>query len=586
MDHKLGIFTLFLLYTLWKYAASQELQHPSNVTVVLQDGEAMLVWVPPAEAPSEAYYTVQLLGYNGKPQSWTTVSACEKTRSTNCDLTDFTTHIDIYFARVQMVKDEKTSKWSQSKKFNRRSSKLLPPIFTLNSTSISLHIRVHRKPALKVTFAHGLLYTYHLQQKGQDFIVNITDKWSRDEEGEVEKDVRFDHLTPGQEYCVHMTVEDTAGDAISEASPEQCILLQGTGADWFTAAMVIGVFLSSVLVLSFPVLLLHCCLTRPKTLPSTLKPLSLAWQPLILGDVTVEKVTDKGWLLISPKRNEELGWKEEGGETRRDSMDSGVSMDRTPSESGISKEVDGGDGERKLEDSGCGSLGGTVGDSSGGGTRVSEQHPLLDGRTPEGGPPRGEDSGLGLGCGTQYNGSNILQEGDCTDLSVEAVQTGDGYRSQKPSFMVVQDTDIEKPSEGITSETDNSIEITTVGYRPSQLSCVCLGKGLCLWCKTVAPLLTKEHFVCSLPTAAYGDQSHVSSISCIPNSYLRKNNAQNDGALVRKNASFVCNIPQTESVESIRLLIPAPQSPPLCERPNSSVNAPSLSLQDVELTFG
>lgn len=308
---------------------------------------------------------------------------------------------------------------------------------------------------------------------------------------------------------------------------------------------------------------------------------------MILGEVPVEKVTDEGWFLFSLKKAGDLGEKqkamEEGeGEMRRGSMDSGVSVGQPPSEKGEGGDGDGGE-SHKQEDSGFESLGGTD-SNSGSSRRMSEECPLLDGRSPARDYPQKEDSGLSLGCGIQYNGSGILGGRDCRPLPVEGVVTGDGYRSQRPSFVVVQDFETEKPCEGIIAETNSSTQIT-VGYRPSQLSCVCLGKGLCLWCQSVTPLPTEEHSMCSYPTPVRRDQCPEPSI-CIPSSYLRKSNPHNGGDLVHRDMPFVCHIPETESSRSVPLLISVPQLPLVCGGLDSSVNALSLSLQDAELTFG
>ncbi|XP_064158369.1 interleukin-10 receptor subunit alpha [Anguilla rostrata] len=583
MDYNSWTFTFVLLYLLWRYGASHKLQSPRNVSVVLRDGEVTLVWVHPAQAPSEAYYKVQLTKYS-RVSNWTTVPGCEQVLSTHCDLTYFTTSKDLYWARVQMVKGEMTSQWSKSKRFCRQDSELLPPTFTLSSSSTSVKVTVHRSQALKDTFPHRLFYTYHLQEKVQDNAVNKTFVWERTTEEE--NDVEFDYLTWGHEYCVHVEVEHFTGIAKSVSSPDQCVLLPQPG--WYTAAIVVAISVSSVGVLGLLSLLLYCFLWWPKALPSTLKSPRSAWHPLILGDVPVEKVTDQGWFLISQKKSGEQGVKrkvmeEEEGQMRRGSMDSGVSVDQSPSEKGGGGEGDGGDG-RKQEDSGCGSLGETDGDSdsSSSSRRASEERPLLDGRNHGGDSPQKEDSGLGLGCGIRY--SDMRKE-DCELLPVEAVETGDGYRSQRPSFVVVQEVEREKPSEGITGETDTSIAIT-VGYRPSQFSCVCQGKGLCLWCQSVTPLPTKEHSVSSYPTADHSDQLPSFSVTCIPDSYLRKTSPHNGGDLVHRDTSFVCHIPQISSNESDPLLISVPQLPLVCGVLESSVNALSLSLRDVELTFG
>ncbi|KAJ8256527.1 hypothetical protein COCON_G00186790 [Conger conger] len=587
MAYSSWTFTVILLYSLWRHTASQEPQSPNNVTVVIQDGEVSLVWTPPASL--EAYYKVQIKKYSGC-KNWTTVPGCERVRTPRCDLTSLTNSLDIYWCRVKMIKKEMTSKWT-IRRFNiMNDGGLLSPTFTLSSSSTSVKVRVHRKPALVATYKRGLDYTYYLREKEQDIMdsimglqVNKTRHWEAD--NAEEEDVEFDYLTWGQEYCVRLDVKHTSGTAASPASSEQCVLLPRP--DWYIAAILLAISLSSLGVLGLLTLLLHCFLWRPKPLPSTLKCPSNVQGPLILGEVLVEKVTDQGWFLLSRNRSKELGWNQKAketdeGETRRGSTDSGVSVEQPPSE----RAGGGEQGEaRKREDSGCGSLQETDSGSSGGSRRMSGKRPLLEGRNSGGDSPQMEDSGLSLGCGIQYNGSGSLQGEDCGHLPVEGVEAGDGYRSQRPSFVVVQDFEREKPGERTTAETDSSTKIP-VGYRSGLFTCVCRGEGLCLRCQSLAPLPAKEHSKYSYPTAHHSDQFPASSITRGPGSYLTKSHPHNGGDLAGRDMPFVCHVPQTESSESIPLLISVPQLPLLCGGLDGGVNAPSFSLQDVELTFG
>ncbi|KAJ8403718.1 hypothetical protein AAFF_G00345860 [Aldrovandia affinis] len=590
MDYSSWIFTLVLLmvYSQRGYAEDQKLEQPSNVTLDMWDGEVTLVWAPPAKAWSQFRYNVQVAEYNGK-LLWIPVRHCNGTLSTRCDLTDVTNSINHYWARVQTVKEESTSDWLKyRKKFTKKNSKVRPPTFTLSTTPTSVKVRVHRKPALMVTFSHGIKYTYHLQEKGQDNVVHKSVLWVGDEEKE-EKDVELEYLTGGREYCVRLDMEDTSGTFKSGTSSEQCIILPEPG-KWLRL-MVIGLALISLMgLLGLMGLLLNCFLRRPEKLPSTLKSSGSSWNPLSLREVPVEVVMNKGWLLIS--RNTQgkggvMGEKmklrdKEEGQDRRGSLDSGMSMDQALAETGRGGAGEGGGGKScKLDDSGCGSLGESDGDI-GGSRQPSEELPVLDGRNDGHGSPQKEDSGMGQGC--QYSGPRSLQGEDCGHLLHKVAATGDAYRSQRPSFVVVQDSEREEASEIATNDTDNSIA-NVVGYRPSQLSCVCLGKGLCFWCQSTAPLPTKEHSMCSYPATDTSDQFPASSIICFSDSYLKKGNFQTWEDLEQRESPFICHIQQTESSESAPLLISVPQLPLLCGGLDSNVNALSLSLQDVELTF-
>ncbi|KAI1893261.1 hypothetical protein AGOR_G00121890 [Albula goreensis] len=586
MDYTLWIFitALSMILSLRGQAAGQKLREPRDVKVVMLDGEVTMVWVPPTGAPPQVHYRVQISKYGGNI-TWKDVPGCNWTQSLQCDLTNSINSVkDMFMARVQMVNGLSKSSWVKLKKFSKRESKLSPPNFTLSADSASVVVIVHRKPGLEAVFPTGLKYNYHLLEKGQNLTINQSFDWKRAGGEEEEKDVEFGFLMWGYEYCVRVEVEDISGTAASRMSSEKCIILPPPV--WYIPIM-IALAPLLVIALSLLALLLHCFLRRPEKLPSTLKCPGGAWLPLSLGEVPVETVTDKGWLLITHGRErrssrmeaERSVMEKEKEEERRQSLDSGVSMEQPPSEKDghVGREA-GRDVGRRQDDSGCGSLGETDSESRSSRERVSEERPLLQRETEGPDSPSKEDSGVGLEC--QYSGAAGLEQDDCQAPPALAMgggdgYHGDGYRSQKPSFVIPPERKDSKED----TVTDTSIALA-VGYRPGGLSCVCLGRGFCMRCQAL-PRPTEQHSTGSYPTT----DTPIPSVACLPHSYLKKGHPQMVGDPEQRDSSFVCHIPLTESSDSTPLLTSVPLLPPLCGGLDCSINTVSLSLQDVEVAF-
>ncbi|XP_036393021.1 interleukin-10 receptor subunit alpha [Megalops cyprinoides] len=590
MDYRSWICTLVLVlfFSPWEYGAGHSLADTSNVTVVMWDGEVTITWVPPVGAPPLAHYKVTTAKYTRTSLNWTVVPGCEFTMLNSCKLTDVITDIKHYYvAEVRLATKQNTSEWKlRSPRFTLKDSQLKPPVFTLSVSPTSVKIRVHRTPALGAVFGHGLKYLYYLREKGMDKEWNVTEQWEEYKNGRtVEENEEFKHLQWGQEYCVRAMVKFEMGIAVSQMSPEQCIILPEP--DWYRPMVLTFIALGALAALA-SLVKLCCFLKRPEKLPSTLKSPGSNWHPLSLNEVPVEVVMNKGWLLTSQKTEGKGGKmaekmrmaEKEEGEERRGSMDSGVSMDQP------SSEKDGEEGRsvmRQQEDSGCGSLGES--DSNSSNIRgVSGELPLLDGKNSRHGTQQKEGSGMGVGC--QYSGAQSMEGKDYEHPPEVEVVMGDGYRCQIPSFVAIQANEKEEARAETPNDTDNSIVIA-VGYRPSQPSCVCSEKGICFWCQSsTTSHTTNENSMCSYPTTNTSDQFPTCSVSCVPDSYPEKNSLQTEVELRQRDTSLLSHVYSTDSSECAPLLISVPQLPLLYEGLQCSANALSLSLQDAELTFG
>ncbi|XP_041734741.1 uncharacterized protein LOC121568250 [Coregonus clupeaformis] len=474
MDWK---FLISILLIISNYVSGKDLLKPVNPKVDIWDGKVRFLWDPPEGAPPVAQYQVQMARY--VDSNWTNVTSCDRTQLAHCDLSylidDF---VMVYKFRVRLVTENSISAWSPRKKFNLKESKLQHPSSTLLATSSSITVSVDRKPLLKKIFPFGLTYTIYLQEKGQDHKTII--RQLKDEYDEDKAEVQFTSLHWGQEYCVSLNVAGNGGEFTSEVSPEQCLLLPEQ--EWDILAVVSFSILSVLGVLVILALSLCCFLRHPEKMPVALQSPGSGWQPLCVGEVPVEIVTDKGW-FISTARTDVMVWladerttpagkeEQEEGEDRRMSLDSG-----TCSESHISGNGNRGSPARQ-EDSGCGSLGApesAVSSRSGTG-----EPPLLDGKMNTDISLK-EDSGVGLGCRSGCSGS--LQGEDCGILPEMVMVTGDGYRSQSPSSVDAHVFETEQSFQQISCET--VMADPAVGYRSGHMACVCLGTSQCVWCQT------------------------------------------------------------------------------------------------------
>ncbi|XP_010871396.2 interleukin-10 receptor subunit alpha [Esox lucius] len=450
------------------YASGLKQQNLFNLTVEVWDGEVMLLWQPPKEAPSPAQYRVQMERYGAT--NWKNVTSCGNTQETHCDLTRYIEDPkQLYKVRVGLITENGNLTWSTPKRFNPKDTQLLIPSSTVLLTSTSVIVRVYRKPLLKRIYPFGLLYTVHLQERG---LQNKTTVWTFTMDGdEDEAEVLFRSLHWGEEYCVSLRVEGSGGRSSSKFSPAECFFLPEQ--EWFIMAIVSFSILSVTVVLLVLALGTFFFLWRPRKMPASLKSLNSGWHPLSVGEVPVEIVTDKGW-FISKTTTDAMDWVANDmtmpavTEDQKEEMDRKMSLDSGVStKSHISIRNKG--SSARQEDSGCGSLGApesVVSSSSG-----TEESTLRDGRT-NGDMGLTEDSGMGMGC---RSGSAVSLHGeDCGHLAERLLMTGDCYRSQSPSSVDAHVTE----NETVTCD-------SAPGYRSGHLACICLGAGQCLWCQAV-----------------------------------------------------------------------------------------------------
>uniref|UniRef100_A0A8C9RH17 Interleukin 10 receptor, alpha n=1 Tax=Scleropages formosus TaxID=113540 RepID=A0A8C9RH17_SCLFO len=477
---------------------------------------------------------------------WAAIQSCSVPQKTECDLSEIINMTaSLYWIRVRLSTGQNVSSWSKV-----RVSKLLPPTFSLSGNSSSLNIRIKTKPVLREIFKFGLNYQIYLKEKGND----KTWQWPDDEEG---SDVNFDFLQWGQEYCVCSRVEDRASSVSSALSSEQCLLLPTPG--------------------TTPMLL---CMKSPGS----------GWNPLTVGQVPVEIVTDKGFLLLSRKAEEKtqriqkmIGVEKDIG--RRGSMDSGVSMEQQSSDT---------DGERtgeveqqRKEDSGCGSLAEGEGSTGRGElTRMS----MLDERNHNWSEAQ-QRKDTAMAVRSQYGDGSLEVENSGLGPEVR-VALNYARREQGPSFMQVRD------------KTPSDVEISVavaVGYRPSQLACVCSGQGLCLWCRvgshheagtedspgSASNSLFKDNLGCAYNTTDHSSQYRASSPLCFEDESPNTTCSQSTRLLGKEDISVHPFILPTDSTDSAPLLQCAPESILLDNGLDNSISTfPGLSLHDIELTFG
>lgn len=189
----------------------------------------------------------------------------------------------------------------------------------------------------------------------------------------------------------------------------------------------------------------------------------------------MEVVTDKGWFLSSYRTEVKSSVKdpvthvtvtEDGDEDRRTSLDSGISIESN------SAKTNRGSPPMRQEDSGCGSLGGSEGSTSG-----QTDYPMEDDKTDTDTVRKREDSGVGLGC--QLDSSSMILDGQDTGLVKESV-AGGNYRSQSPSAVHIDVYDEEEEFKQIL--TDTVLAEVVTGYRAGPQSCICSASGQCTWC--------------------------------------------------------------------------------------------------------
>nr|XP_046245089.1 interleukin-10 receptor subunit alpha [Scatophagus argus] len=444
---------------------------PDEVEVNILDGEAKVHWKHPADAPSNSQYNVQMAKYTG---NWSIVTSCTKIKNTYCDLSGLTPDYDTaYKVRVQLVTGDYVSAWIR-KKFLLNTSKLQPPSFTLWATSSTLKVYVHQKPILKKLFPFGLIYTFYLEETGQD-TKNTTAYLKDDSIEEDQRTKTFSSLHWGKEYCVSIKVESNGALSASSVSPKQCVRLPEQ--EWYTIVVTALSILSVVAVATIIAALLLYYLRGPEKTPAVLKSPVSGWLPVSVGEATMEVVTDKGWFLSSdetetknsvkhPVANVTITEENGEGEDRRTSMDSGVSM--VSNSANDSRESS----PRRQEDSGCGSLGGP--ESS---TSSQTDYPMQEERTDTDMTRKREDSGVGLGC--QIHSSSMNLDGQDSGTLKDAVAWGN-YRRQSPTAVHSHVCDNEEAFKLMLP--DSILAEVVTGYRAGPQSCICSGAGQCTWC--------------------------------------------------------------------------------------------------------
>ncbi|XP_076832833.1 interleukin-10 receptor subunit alpha [Brachyhypopomus gauderio] len=442
----MSVLFLVLQFTL---CISGQNMKPVNVTVHIWEGNVSVTWAPPQSSPQDLVYQTQLSNYDSS-LSWETVPNCKRLTTTTCNIGMLPHNVE-FVVRVGILVDDDEISWSQRKRFNLKETQLLPPSFSLSTTSHSVHIKVHENWKLNEIFPFGVQYTARLWPDGQENETLIRDG-SNDE-----LEMEFGSLRTWRVYCMHVEVDSRTTNA-RNISSVRCTRLP------LDPVLIICFAFLGALGLVTLTMLLVCFLKHPGKTPAALKPIVNGWRPMIVGLDKVEVVTDKGWLLIANQTkikrqaSEEKSADTEEGKERRESMDSGVSMEPShPSAPNSAPCEQMGDAH---VDSGCGSLGGSEG--SGG---VMEE---VEGR---------EDSGLGLG---PHEASGCLEGEDIGLLSVDGI--GDGYRSQSP-----ESVDMLNESPEIY-EMDINMATPSGGYRSGQVICMCSDFEDCVWCKFRKPL--------------------------------------------------------------------------------------------------
>ncbi|KAM7399282.1 hypothetical protein PAMP_018563 [Pampus punctatissimus] len=450
--------------------AGLDIPKPDNMMVKILDGEVIVFWDHPTEAPSNTKYNVEMAKYI---DPWEVVTSCTTITKTNCNLSSYITdYLTKYKVRVQLVAGSNSSAWT-IKRFLPNESELQPPSFTLWATSRSLTVYVHKKPILKKLFPFGVIYTIYLMEQGQD--TKNTTAYIKDDLEDDQRTKIFSSVHWGKEYCVSIKVEGNGALSTSSVSPKQCLLLPEQ--EWFTIAVSSLSIMGVLVVIFIMATILLCYLRHPEKTPAVLKSPVSGWLPLTVGEATMEVVTDKGWFLSSyrieakdctakdPVTHHVTITEDNEQEDRRTSMDSGV-HDSIESNSATNN---GGSPPIRQEDSGCGSMGGP--ESS---TSSQTDYPLQDVRTATNTVRKREDSGVGLGC--QLGSLSMNLDALDSEPLKEFVAVGN-YHSQ--SHTAVQICVCE--NEELLKQTIPDAVVVT-GYRAGPQSCICSGAGQCTWC--------------------------------------------------------------------------------------------------------
>ncbi|KAG8002011.1 Interleukin-10 receptor subunit alpha [Nibea albiflora] len=451
--------------------AGGDVPKPENLVVDMTEGEVIVHWIEPVEAPPNPRYNVQVANYS-YGGDWTVLHSCTGITDRFCDISSLIhDYRKTYKVRVQLVAGGAMSEWVK-KKLTPNEGKLLPPSFTLWATSSTIAVKVHQKPILRKLFPFGVIYTIYLEDREQNN--KTTTAYLNDDMEEDQKIKTFSSLRWGREYCVSIKVEGKGAIYDSSVSSQQCLHLPEQ--EWFVIAVVSLSILGVLAFIAIVVMILLCYLKRPEKTPVALKSPKSGWLPLSIGEGTVEVVTDKGWFLSSYRTEVKkciknpvthvITTEDNGEEDRRTSMDSGVSMQANCTTDS------GGSPPMRQEDSGCGSLGGP--ESS---TSSQTEYPLQEERTELDVARKREDSGVGMGC--QLHSSSMNLDGRDSE-SLKEVVAGGSYRRQSPSSVQIHACGDEEAFKQMLP--DSVLADVVTGYRAGPQSCICSGAGQCPWC--------------------------------------------------------------------------------------------------------
>ncbi|XP_026082690.1 uncharacterized protein LOC113058732 isoform X2 [Carassius auratus] len=516
-----------------------------NVTFDIWEGNVTVLWDPPEVAPLNALYQVNTALDKGPDAEWDIVPECNMTTETRCELGNFI-YQPLMKIKIGLFEGNYNFSWSDPRRIHLMDSKLLAPEFDLSSSSNTVKVKIYRKPFLKDLFDYGTEYTAILYPKGRESeALTVIDD---EEDGEVE----FTSLSLWQEYCVQVKVEMVSNDGRNTSLP-QCIYL--------SADMSLMIFIAAigvVGVMSFFMFAVCFFLKRPSKMPAVLKSAVNGWNPMHVGLIQVETVTDKGWVVTNNKKagkskafDENKNLLEEDKE-RRESTDSGVSVGQQHSVKNPST-----DGNMGQEDSGCGSVTDSE-DSLSSGRRSLEELPSLDGGVNScNQTERKEDSGLGMG--NRDVSDNLNGAGG--DLLSEIVVVGDGYRSQSPSTFAESEANI-------PCDVQANMASPSCGYRSGHVTCLCSDVETCMWCKT-RKLPTDSDSLSHEQTTTDNDNDRPS--------YLKKSPLQSVNVLGLGDLSSQYDEDCSES----SLFITCPL---LLQEPCQMDTLP-LKLGDIELTF-
>ncbi|KAL7825085.1 hypothetical protein AOLI_G00322920 [Acnodon oligacanthus] len=559
MDRNRWVSALIVVLSLMCYITGVMMK-PENVTVHIWEGNVTVTWDPPEKNPVGCLYQVKILELSEIHEDWRNVPNCSLLKATVCNIGQLPSE-SVFRVRVGVAMPQGNISWSSKKYINVKNSQLLPPSFNLLSTPFSVQVKVHRKDELQDIFLYGLKYTAYLWPVGQENQTQTDD--DSDDDGEI----KFSRLQPWQVYCVRVGVKAESGP--SSISSEECIQLPHDMT--LIICFVLAGLLGFVAVL---MLFVYCFLRRPRKMPGALKPVVNRWQPMTVGSIEVETVTDKGWLLITERKDEKMQTSEktelpEEEKDRRESLDSGVGMERLHPSVGNAKT------ERQTEDvqedSGCGSLKGAEG--SGSVRKASGELLSLDEISHDGRSEGREDSGLGL----SHREVSSSLEGEDSGLLSEVV-VGDGYRSQSPSSVDMKN---ETPE---PCDMDTNVAAPSGGYRSGRVTCVCSDHENCVWCKFKKPATEDRHLETPVQTNFSQPIRHTDDANSAMTSYRKKDLIQTVNLLGMEDAQSVHPQSDTSTETSPRLL-----SCPLLlqsgENQDCVTDPHSFSLEDVKLTF-